>query len=180
MAGQTCANCGTQLRPSGRPSEVLGERFCMTRDCQAVKQRRYRTRVQSKATIIERRPCVSCGDPQQERTARKTDTPLGRWCAKRACQRHKNKWQALYRSLTENAQDYSALATLVNEFYDALRNKKADCSECGTRDNPLGFKHPTMEGVPCVALGGLMVRREEIMSTWPERFPPTSNMLESE
>lgn len=174
---EACAHCGQGLARGGRPTKDDRPRYCMKTACQRAKQRHYRRALResddSLAVVVERRPCSGCGDAMEHRPGRITDSPLGRWCPKRGCQRDKRTKIALADRITHGTFD-RADEMMVNEmFWTASRLPRHECWECGCPDGVVGFPHPTIEGGSCKTLGGMPARGDDVRELWPDRFPPT-------
>lgn len=137
-----CANCGTALRAGGRRSLDPERRYCMAELCQQEKRRQsYLARTGAESRPDAPTKCSNCLCDLPPRKVRLGDSPLGRWCSRAACLRH--------RAATEASSGVASgeEARLTIEFAEAALDpeRTVTCEECGLTSAVVGFIHPEVD-----------------------------------
>lgn len=167
-----CAHCSTPLRAGGRrQADPEAPRFCMDPACQSEKKARL-TRISRYDRADAPTECSGCHDPLPARKVRRDDSPLGRWCQKAACQRHRD---AIHQHHASGAAS-SAEVVLTLEFASAALDPELTqtCEACGLATAVVGFIHPARDDdgavTPCFALGKKGAPKALASKRWPEFF----------
>ena len=153
-----CHNCGERVSGRGaRPAD--GRRYCSKRDCRAARDRAsYARRVGD--PDLETRDCSRCGASLPHRARRSTDSPLGRWCQKTACQEDRRR--VLSPAEMEN---HRARYLFIKEQHARFFGTETEeCPRCGRPDARQGFYHPWEQGI-----GGVCF---ELGDEVPQPMPP--------
>lgn len=169
VEARSCEHCGARMTNAGRRSK-LGMHYCSKPDCVRAKQRAHYERTRSAGGQDAPNECACCEAKLTPRKVRFGDSPLGRWCRKPRCQRH--------RALILERNQLSEKQRLTVEFADAIAisESRVLCKECGLENAVHGFIHPVIiDGnlSSCSGVGEKGVPKALAEMRWPELFPKT-------
>lgn len=167
-AERQCQRCHKTLSGSGRRS-ASGLYWCRNKKCQAARAR-YNYEQANAVTLEADAPTTcanpACNAPLTPRKVRAGDSPLGRWCNRLPCRRHRQA--SLANPL--GVANATELANAIEVLSRVLVWGRYKCPECERDDAALGYVHPDLDGGRCYALGRTGMNMAAAKALWPNEL----------